>query len=204
MFRLHAIQHDDPLSVNSILADLPVTKARNSYTRLVDGRVTLLDGEDGSPRSYHKFCFRFFPISTEHVNKINCIMLEQSYNISKIVFGSQLGARKTLEYYLSMPCEHNNFKTYLDVPNDPRLVCLKKLEQAVKQLGSNITAKYKMQRLKVNEEEEFEILGQMLAKGLPTEPTESMSLYTKLGDPVTVINAGIVLTIYRWKCHDDA
>jgi hypothetical protein len=66
-----------------VFEDLPVTKARNSHTRLLDGKIVLVDGEDGSPRSYHKYCFRYFHISTE-----------QSFNISKIVFKSQLGARK--------------------------------------------------------------------------------------------------------------
>jgi len=194
MYRLNAIQHNEPSSAKSILEDLPVAKARNSYTRLVDGRLKLLDGEDGSPRSYHKFCFRFFPISTEHVNKINCIMLEQSYNTSKIVFNSRPGVLKTLEYYLSMPCRGYkpfSFKIVGDAPNDPRLVCLKKLEQAAKKLGSNTTAVYQVEKSKVNEEDELEALGQMLAKGAPKEPTKIMKLYMRLGKLTTAMKATI-------------
>jgi len=183
MLQLNNIQHADPLHVKSVLEDLPVTKARNSYTRLVDGRIVLLDGENGSPRSDHKFCFRFFPISAEHVNKINAIMLEHSYNSATVVFKSRLAARKTLDYYLSMPC--GGFKMVGNAPNDPNLVCLKKLEQAVKQLGSDTTAVYQIQRSKISDGDTFEDLGQMLAKDLPEEPTEFMKLYAKLGKLIT-------------------
>jgi len=185
MLQLNIIQHNDPLHVRSILEDLPVTKARNSYTRLVDGRIVLLDGENGSPRSDHKYCFRFFPISTEHVNKINRIMLEQSHNSATIVFKSRLATRKTLDYYLSLPCD-GGFKMVGSAPNDPKLVCLKKLEQAVKQLGSDTTAVYhQMQPSKISDGDEFETLGQMLAKDFPKEPTTFMKLYAKLGKLIT-------------------
>lgn len=207
MYQLNAIQHVQPLNANSALEDLPVTKARNSYTRLVDGRITLLDGEDGSFRSYHKFCFRFFPISAEHVNKINGMMLEESYNTSKIVFKSKLGLRKTLEYYLSTPCKRNksySFKIVGDAPNDPKLVCLKKLEQLAKQLGSNTTSVYQVMKSKMNEEHEFEVLGQMLSRYLPKEPPKVIRPYIKLGQLMNTVKANILLTMCRWKCHDDA
>jgi hypothetical protein len=182
MFHLNAIEHVDPESVNSFLEDLPVTKARNSYTKLVDGKLVLQNGEDGSPRPYHKFCFRFFQISTEHVNKINCVMLEEAYFSSKIVFKSQLGARKTLEYYLTMPCEGvNGFKLLLDGPNDSKLLYLKKLEQAAKQLGSNATATYQVLPVDFTDDAEFEALSHFLEKALPKEPSKFMKLYMKLG-----------------------
>lgn len=208
LLQLNAIQHVDPLRANSMLEDLPVTKARNSYTKLENGRITLLDGEDGSLRSCHKFCFRFFPIPTEHVNKINGIMLEESFTTSKIVFKSKLGVRKTLEYYLSMPCDSEqnrtfSFKTFGDAPNDPRLVCLKKLEQAAKQLGSNTTAVYQLRTSEVNEKDEFEALGQMLSRSLPQEPTKAMRFYMKLGQFIVVVNANVTLTVGRWKCRVD-
>ena len=202
----NAIQHNDPLRSKSILEDLPITKARNSYSRVVDGRLVLLDGEDGSHRSDHKFCFRFFPISTEHVNKMNRVMLNESYRISTIVFGSQLGLRKTLEYYLSIP---EREKTYdFDIvgagPDDPRLACLKKLEQAAKQLGSDATVVYQSQVSEVSEEDEFNVLGEMLAKGLPKEPSQFMKLYTNLGQLIFVAKLNSALTLHRWKCYDDA
>ncbi|KAL9100392.1 MAG: hypothetical protein Q9163_004235 [Psora crenata] len=182
MQELHAEQHNNPLEACSTLADLPITKARNSYTRIVDGRVTLAAGEDGSYRLYHKFCFRFFPISTEHVNKINFIMLEEAYKSSTIAFNSQLAARKTLEHYLSMPIDHKNphaFKVVGERPDDQRLAYLKKLEHVLRELGSDTAAVYHVQKSM------FGILGAMLQRSLPSEQSETMRLYTKLGQPTS-------------------
>jgi hypothetical protein len=120
---------------------------------------------------------------------MNCIMLEESYTISTIVSKSPLAARKALEYYLSMPCEGEkglSFKTVGAGQDDLRLVCLKKLEQAAKQLGSDTTAVYRLQTWKTREEDEFSVLAQMLVKGLPKEPSPFMKLYTKLGQPSAV------------------
>ena len=72
-------------------------------------------------------------------------------------------------------------------------------------MGSNTTAVYQVQiSKKIEEDDKFEVRGQMLAKALPKEPTEFMRLYMKLGRLITVIKAGIALTMYRWKCHDGA
>ena len=102
-------------------------------------------------------------------------MLEQSYDTSKIVFKSKPGLLETLEYYLSMPCRFG-FKIVGDAPDNPRLVCLKKLERVAKKLGSNTTAVYRLERSKVNKDE-FDAWGQILAKSLPKEPTKTMKLY---------------------------
>lgn len=200
MYQLNVNQHIEPQNANSMLEDLPVTKARNSYTKLVDGRIRLLDGEDGSHRSYHKFCFRFFPISAEHVNKINGIMLAESYNTSKIVFKSKLWVRKTLEYYLSMPCEQDRVysnKVFEDVPDEPRLACLKKLEQAARQLGSNTTAVYGLFKSKINEENKLEVLGQMLSENFPKELPPTMIPYMKLGQVMNKVVVNVSLTIMQ-------
>lgn len=184
MYKMNAGQHNNPSEAGSSLEDLPIARARNSYTRVVNGRETLADGEDGSLRANHKFCFRFFPISTEHVNKINCFMLEESISISTIAFKTQLAARKTLEYYLGTSFETGGsciFKAVLGEPDDPRLALLKKLEQALRQLGSDTTAVYHVQK--------SELRGQILSRSntqvpqesLPREPTKTMKLYAKLG-----------------------
>jgi hypothetical protein len=196
LYELNAFQHNNPDTANSILEDLPIAKAHNSYSRIVDGRAIRIEGEDWTPRAYHKFCFRFFPISTSHVNKINCIMLEESYAISTIVFKSHLGARRALEYYLGMSCEHN-FKTVSDAPDDLRFAFLKKLEQVVKQLGSGTIAVYQVRKSWMEEEDIFEELGQRLAKALPNEPTETMKLYMKLGQSITDIRRVNALTIVK-------
>jgi hypothetical protein len=59
--------------VKSLLADLPIVKARNNYSDIVNGRLQLNSGEDGKRRKDHKFCFKYFAIGTEHVQTINGI-----------------------------------------------------------------------------------------------------------------------------------
>jgi Protein of unknown function (DUF4238) len=180
MFRMNANQHLDPQNSCSILEDLPVTKPRNSYSRLVDGRTVPLDGHDGKHRLSDKFCFRFFPISTEHTNRINSILLEESYRSSTIVYKSQLATRRTLETYLILPCEMNGrccFKIVGYGPDDPKLMFLRKLEQAARILGSNATAVYRAAVL----QEKHAVLGRILGDSLPVEPTKFMKLYMKTG-----------------------
>jgi hypothetical protein len=104
MYERNTSRPADRLRANSCLEDLPISKARNSYTNMVNGRLVLADGEDGTLRSGDKFCFRFFLISTNHVNTINSIMLEESCAISTIVFKSKVSARRALEFYLIHHC----------------------------------------------------------------------------------------------------
>ncbi|KAI0433530.1 hypothetical protein F5Y09DRAFT_298681 [Xylaria sp. FL1042] len=88
-------------SQQSHLADLPINKPRNSYSHIVNGQVRLLPGEDGVKRKTDKFCFSFFPIGMEHVNKINHILLDNSYRCSNIVFASKDTFFTTLEWYMT-------------------------------------------------------------------------------------------------------
>jgi Protein of unknown function (DUF4238) len=177
-------QHKNPMAPFSRLADLPIAKARNSYSKVVDSRLELLDGEDGTPRAHHKFCFRFFPISTKHVNMINDIMLEQSIAISAIVFKTYPGARRALEHYLKTT--ETGVKFIRDTPDDPRLACVKKLEQAAREMGSDVTAVYKLWDKPISEDERkrrLEALNQVIQENIPTD-TEFMKLYSKLGKQI--------------------
>jgi hypothetical protein len=179
MYKLNTGQHNNPDTANSILADLPITKPRNSYSKIVDGRVVMLDSEDGSYRAYHKFCYRFFPLMTNHVNKINAIMLENSWSTSAIVFKSHTGFQRAAEYFLSMPA--HGFKLCSDAPDDPRLLFIKKLEQVLKGLGSDTTAVYQTIPGKFDCEAQEELLARILEENLPEKPTEFMQLHIKLG-----------------------
>lgn len=186
MYRMNTEQHNFPADANSILADLPIAKARNSYSTILDGRIELADGEDGSFRPHHKFYFRFFAISSDHVNKINCIMLDESYRISTIAFKSRLPARKTIEYYLSKPCKIKHpyiFKMIGDDPDDQRLLFLKKLEQIPKQLGSDITAEYHVLKPELQNEDQSKIFSEAIQKCPACGLSTSMKLYVKLGQP---------------------
>ncbi|KAK2764586.1 hypothetical protein FQN54_009281 [Arachnomyces sp. PD_36] len=191
MYAQNASQHSDPSRANSTLEDLPVSKSRNSYTDVVDGKLVLKDGEDGTARPHHKFCFRFFPISAIHVNKINSIMLEESSTISTIAFKTKSSARKALGFYLTTVNSYSKtllkFEGVAGTPeSDARLACLKKLEIAAKQLGSDATATDPVQEA----EKKLESLSQKIDEHFSNvEPPEFMKLYMKLGgSPRTVLN----------------
>jgi hypothetical protein len=49
----------------------------------------------------------------------------------------------------------------------------------------------------MEEEDMFEELGQILAKALPKEPTETMKLYMKLGQSITDIRRVNALSIVK-------
>ncbi|OBT57412.1 hypothetical protein VE04_02573 [Pseudogymnoascus sp. 24MN13] len=185
MYRICASTHTNPNEANSILADLPISKALNSYTKLMGDSLVLLNGEDGTYRADHRFCFQFFPIANCHVNKINGIMLEESHSISTIVFGSRTGARKIFESYLSAPVE-SGFKTVSGKPDDSRLIFLRKLEHVAKQMGSNVvavyrTAIYRTRNKTPTTDESDEAFARMMELTPPEERGEHMQLYMRLG-----------------------
>jgi hypothetical protein len=142
--------------VKSLLADLPIDKARNNYSQVIDGRIHFLAGEDGVPRKDHKFCFKFFPISSEHVNKINSILLDNIALCSSVVFESQESFARTLEWYLRAPCAIGKRMTGMDV--DLREAALKKLEHVSHGLGSTQETVYtKLPNVLVEDYEKFRL-----------------------------------------------
>ncbi|KAH6876614.1 hypothetical protein B0T10DRAFT_610319 [Thelonectria olida] len=122
--------------INSALADLPVAKPRNNYSKIVHGRVLALDGEDGTGRNSHKFLFKFFPINTKHVNVINGLLFDNISVCTSIVFNSEAAFKFTLEWFITAPTEGFG-KLCLNDVNDPRLGCLRKLEALSRSLGSD-------------------------------------------------------------------
>ncbi|EUC48120.1 hypothetical protein COCMIDRAFT_49889, partial [Bipolaris oryzae ATCC 44560] len=137
--------HTDPEHATSLLEDLPIAKARNSYTTVRNGRIELAEGADGEPRMNDKFDFIFFRLESNHAQKINMVMLDQAYKIDQLVFKSKSALRKALEFYLEYPCLTRglySMKTVSDKPDDPRLRFLKKMEHVAHTLGSSAVAKY--------------------------------------------------------------
>lgn len=132
-FEASKAQHNVGEKFGSILEDLPIAKAGNSYSKIVDGKAVAVNG--GPKGAADKFCFRFFPISEIHVDKINSIMLEESYKISTIVFHSKTGARKALGSYLKRADAFNE----LDPVGDARRVeCIEKLGEAFTLLEDSV------------------------------------------------------------------
>ena len=179
LFNLSASQHADPSATTSILADLPVKKARNSYSLVDETGVQFKDGEDGSRRSYHRFGFQFFRISTEHVNAINAIMLDNAHANELIAFASRDALKETLEHYITLPSDRG-FKVVSDETKDFRVQYLRKLEQVLRKLGSNGCLVYRSLSIP-DQEQQLVMMGQELVKHLPEQPTEYMRLHLKLG-----------------------
>ncbi|KAF2133901.1 hypothetical protein P153DRAFT_281296, partial [Dothidotthia symphoricarpi CBS 119687] len=141
----HAAMHLDPEHARSLLADLPVAKARNSYTVVKKGCILLAKGADGVPRARDTFTFSFFRLESRHAQMLNAVMLDQAHNTKLIVFNSKSALRKALEFYLSMPTQANgmfSMKTISELPDDPMLILFRKLEQVARLLGSDVKAKY--------------------------------------------------------------
>ena len=137
--------HSQPDNANSLLEDLPIAKARNSYTVIQDGRLELAEGADGVPRAADKFYFTFFRLESRHVQTINLVMLDQAHHSSHIVYKSKVALQAALDFYLDYPTRTRgvySLKTISDRPNDPMLALLRKLETIARSLGSSVRAKY--------------------------------------------------------------
>jgi hypothetical protein len=132
-----ATQFPNPETVRSILSDLPVAKATNSYTRVVNGRLELAPGELGIPRSRDRFFFQFWSISTRHVDIINSVFLDNLLRCKSVVFGSKDPFQRTLEAYMTKS-SHGFKKVGVGEHGArvSRLACLEKLSAVLKTLGS--------------------------------------------------------------------
>jgi hypothetical protein len=130
----------NPESTNSILADLPVAKAMNSYVRVANGRLELAPGETGRPRSSDKFTFSFWPIKRKHVDIINSIFLDNVLHCQSIVFHSKPSFTRTLEAYMtSSSYGFKNLGVGEHRARTTRRACLEKLSVVLRSLGSDKT-----------------------------------------------------------------
>jgi hypothetical protein len=104
-------------------------------------RLRFVLGASGAPRLDDKFFFRFWPIGTKHVERINFIFLDNLPHSKSVVFNSQGSFRNTLEAYLTTSM--NGFKSVgvgEHGSRTSRMDCLKKLSTILSKLGSgNVT-----------------------------------------------------------------
>ncbi|KAJ4329060.1 hypothetical protein N0V84_000411 [Fusarium piperis] len=119
--------------VKSMLHDIPVKKATNNYSEIIDGVLTLKPGRSKGLRKDDRFCFKFFPLETSHVRKINGIFLDNCYACSSIVFGSQDAFLETLDWWLTEPCTTG--KIVMGEYEHVHLEYLKNLEAFMKARG---------------------------------------------------------------------
>ncbi|KAK3947352.1 hypothetical protein QBC32DRAFT_354635 [Pseudoneurospora amorphoporcata] len=132
--------------VNGMLADLPVRKAENSYSEIVNGRLVFQEGYDGRRGKDDKFRFPFFPIESQHVNIINSIFLDNCLRCTSLVYNSKQAFARTLEWYLTAPPLEIG-KIFTGEDKEDRLKTLKKLEAVSRSLGSEKAALWVMPTL---------------------------------------------------------
>ena len=118
----------------SVLEDLPIQVARNSYSEIVNGRVYAVEGYDGIYRSTDRLTFAYHHIESHHVQEINNILLENVRQTGVLAFRTQQIFLKTVESYVCGPCEH--YKIVAGGPDDAEYKLLRGLEALIRTLGS--------------------------------------------------------------------
>ena len=106
--------HLDPNTAGSWLEDLPVSRARNNYSQVVNGRLQHVPTKMSEDK--HRFYFPFFPLNHEHVQRINMLCLEEAADTMAIVYKSPGSLRTALEFYLTDKTP--GFKQFYRGPSD--------------------------------------------------------------------------------------
>ncbi|CAH0027836.1 unnamed protein product [Clonostachys rhizophaga] len=125
----------------SLLHDLPIEKATNSYSQIVGDYIVQLPEYDGKFRPNDKFTFPYYPISPRHVQILNNLFLENADRSDTLAFKNQTTFLKILEAYISGPCE--SFKIAVGPDKKIRLKYLQGLEALAKNMGSQKTLQYR-------------------------------------------------------------
>ncbi|KAH0491110.1 hypothetical protein TgHK011_002553 [Trichoderma gracile] len=89
----------------SMLEDLPIRKASNSYSHFENGILMPNAGWNQQLGMNDEFCFTFTKISTSHVQKINGLLIDHAFHGSRIVFNRKDSFMDLVEWYLTEPCE---------------------------------------------------------------------------------------------------
>lgn len=132
-WRKAALEQVSAAGLQSELADLPITKARNNYTELNDGQLTQLQSHT-SRSSKDNFFFKFFRINEEHVNKINSFMLDNAGVVH--VFASPKIFTRTLEWFMTNSSQNWKNVVGTDKERLAKTRLLTKLAVLMKTLGS--------------------------------------------------------------------
>ncbi|PWI63993.1 hypothetical protein PCL_00832 [Purpureocillium lilacinum] len=190
----------------SMLEDLPIDRARNNYSRVVQGQLQYVQGEDGTMKPGHKFFFRFFRVNAAHVNKINGILFDNATDCKNVVFRSTNNFRRTLEWYLTVEPAGIGKRTTKSA-EDPRLVVLLKLALVLKQLGSDKMAIWDSDSLEDRAKKAACIL-EFASTGIPAEllghilgdsSSDFMKIYGNLGGSVQTLLKDLVQAKLMWR-----
>lgn len=190
--------------VKSLLSELPIAKARNNYSEIIDGRVQLIAGEDGKQRKDHKFCFKYFPIETEHVHIINGIFLQNAHVCSRVVFGTKDNFSRTLEAHLTSP-----WNIMIGDDANLRLEFLKKLAKVSKSLGSEKEPVWREEPVpEVQDYEAYRLckveIARQFSRGIKSDwkcdtENEFLQVYNSLGGSVNTFPVDMNQARLMWK-----
>jgi hypothetical protein len=210
--RRHIIDNIFGGEVKGLLHDLPVAKALNSYSQVIDGRSVANYDYDGTERKEHKFYFSLFPIGKRHVNIINGVLLDNCAHCTSVVFLTKSVFAKTLEWFLGTD---SIAKVIAGVPAaDSRAESFRKMVIVSRALGSTgltITselgpptqARDEMHRLLQREQEVVrQWFRKVVIKGEedPMQRTEFMQFYVKLGgNPFITLPEDLDQAARMWK-----
>ncbi|KAG5654879.1 hypothetical protein KAF25_007635 [Fusarium avenaceum] len=91
--------------MKSMIEDLPVHKALNSYSKVIDRRPTPLPEWDRQYRKNDRFTFPIFRISPDYTRKMNGLLLDHAFHGLTVIFNRQDMFLDLVEWYLTEPCE---------------------------------------------------------------------------------------------------
>ncbi|KAF3006768.1 hypothetical protein E8E13_010097 [Curvularia kusanoi] len=133
-----------PENATSILETLRVVKPRSTYTTNSDGQLIFSWSHPWVEVKAKVLYFPIFRISSEHVQNINSVILNEAYDLPEIVFRSKSALLLALQAFLPMPSEgFYSLKNYPSEGHD-RVLYLKKLERFAHSEGLDIKAVYKL------------------------------------------------------------
>lgn len=174
----------------SLFADLPVFKAKTSYVQIINGGYYPVAGFDGKFRPNDTFTFNFFRIEHCHIQNMNNILLDNTYSCTTIAFRSHAAFFKTLESYISGPCDSG--KVIGGNEAGLRLKFLRKLEALARNMGSTKPLSYTFMEevptidgeAYMRRHEEFQYLGLSADEGGKGSDTVFgfLKLYASIGD----------------------
>ena len=119
----------------SLLEDLPVEKATNSYSYICNGKIYPSPGYDGTYRQSDTFVFKFHAIANKHVDIMNHLFLDNAWWNTTLVYQSLANLTRIIKSYVNGPCTYMK-QVVTDEDESRRYRYLKELEKLSGVMGN--------------------------------------------------------------------
>ncbi|KAK5102645.1 hypothetical protein LTS08_003445 [Lithohypha guttulata] len=93
-------RYKDPVGAHSWLEDLPVKRPTTSYPIVQPSSASMNISGRANFSPSDTFAFEFFQLPSTFVQRINTILLEEAITTDTIVYKTETGLRKALDFYL--------------------------------------------------------------------------------------------------------